>query len=268
VSPQRWSDGHRFEGRRVIVAGGSGVLGSAVSSAFAREGGRVVLSYRGREEAAQTLAGELRGAGGEAHALHLDVTDERSVGAFTERAVSELGGIDVLVNAFGRIDAMDAVRFEQVDVNAWRQLFKVDVEGTMLMCRAAVPHLRAAGGGVIVNFSGSYGNGVTQENMVNSVAVQYCAAKGAIRALTASLARDLAPTIRVNAVAPGPIEADWEADWDIPPEHMEEAVAMTPLKRLGQPDEIAEAVLFLSSDGGGYMTGQILQIDGGWILAG
>jgi 3-oxoacyl-[acyl-carrier protein] reductase len=268
MSQPRWNDGHRFEGRRVVVAGGSGVLGRAVTEAFAREGAHVAFSYRSGRAAAESLADELKTAGHHAHPFHLDVTDAASVASFIGEAVGTLGGVDVLVNAFGRIDAADAVRFDRVDPVAWRELFRVDVEGTMLLCLAVIPHMHAAGKGAIVNFSGSYGNGVNQDNMVNSVAVQYCAAKGAIRGMTASLARDLAPTIRVNAVAPGPIEADWEADWDIPPEHMDQAVAMTPLKRLGQPEEIAEAVLFLCSDGGGYMTGQILQIDGGWILAG
>ena len=268
MSQPRWNDGHRFEGRRVVVAGGSGVLGRAVTEAFAREGAHLAFSYRAGHHAAVSLAQELKAAGHDAHALHLDVTDPASAASFIGEAVAALGGVDVLVNAFGRIDAADAVRFDRVDPAAWRELFRVDVEGTMLLCLAVIPHMREAGKGAIVNFSGSYGNGVNQDNMVNSVAVQYCAAKGAIRGMTASLARDLAPTIRVNAVAPGPIQADWEADWDIPPEHMDEALAMTPLKRLGQPEEIAEAVLFLCSDGGGYMTGQILQIDGGWILAG
>ena len=182
------------------------------------------LSYHGGKDAAESLAAELQKGGGEAHALQLDVTDEGSVESYMQGAMKALGGLDVLVNAFGRIDVADAVRFERVDPQAWRDLFRVDVEGTMLMCRAGVPHLRQAGRGVIVNFSGSYGNGVTQDNMVNSVAVQYCAAKGAIRGMTASLARDLAPAIRVHAVAPGPIEAGLEADWDIPPGHMDEAV--------------------------------------------
>ena len=160
--------------------------------------------------------------------------------AFVDAVVERFGRVDVLVNAAGRIDAADAVRFDRIDPDAWDTLFRVDVKGTMLMCAATVPHLRAAGGGSIVNFSGSYGNGVNQENLVNSVAVQYCAAKGAVRAFTAALARDLAPDIRVNAISPGAIEANWEGDWGIPPEHVAEALAMTPLRRMGKPEEIAE----------------------------
>jgi NAD(P)-dependent dehydrogenase (short-subunit alcohol dehydrogenase family) len=172
------------------------------------------------------------------------------------------------VNTAGRIDAADAVRFLDTNPQSLRTLFEVDVLGTVLMCRAVAPHMLRGGRGSIVNFSGSYGTSGHQDNMVNSVAVGYCAAKGAIRGLTASLARDLAPSIRVNAVSPGPIEANWEDDWEIPKEQLEEALSMTPLKRLGRPQEIAETTLFLASDGGGYITGQILQVDGGWVLAG
>jgi len=174
----------------------------------------------------------------------------------------------VVVNAAGRIDPADAVRFADSKVEEFAKLLDVDLIGTFRVCQAALPHLKATGNGAIVNFSGSYGNGISQENVVNSVAVTYCAAKGGVRAFTSALARDLAPEVRVNAIAPGPIEANWEDDWEIPKEHLSEALAMTPLGRMGKPEEIAETVLYLASDGGGYTTGQVLEVSGGWILDG
>jgi NAD(P)-dependent dehydrogenase (short-subunit alcohol dehydrogenase family) len=174
----------------------------------------------------------------------------------------------VLVNTAGRIDPKDAVRFRDIVPAELAALLDVDVLGSVRMCTAVRPHMEAAGRGSIVNFSGSYGNGIDQDNLVNSVAVGYCTAKGAVRAFTASLARDLAPAIRVNAIAPGAIEANWEDDWEIPAAHVEQAIEMTPLKRMGRPEEIAEAALFLASDGGGYVTGQVLQVDGGWLMTG
>ena len=264
----RWNDGRRFEGRVAIVTGASGALGGASARALAREGAHVALAYRSGADAAAQAVDEIAAGGGTAYAARLDITDEHSVQAFVDEAVARYGGIDVLINAAGRIDAADAVRFAETDPQAWDALFAVDVKGTFLMCRAVVPHMEVRGGGAIVNFAGSYGNGVNQENMVNSVAVSYCAAKGAVRGFTASLARDLAPRIRVNAVSPGPIQANWDADWGIPAEHMEEAVNMTQLKRMGMPQEIAETVLFLASDGAGYITGQMVLADGGWTLAG
>jgi 3-oxoacyl-[acyl-carrier protein] reductase len=263
-----WNNGQRFAGRVAIVTGAGGALGGAIARALGREGAGVALSYRRSRESAEAAVADIEAAGASAYAAHLEVTDEKEVQTFVDAVADRFGRIDVLVNTAGRIDAADAVRFLDTNPQSLRTLFEVDVLGTVLMCRAVAPHMLRRGRGSIVNFSGSYGTSGNQDNMVNSVAVGYCAVKGAVRGLTASLARDLAPSIRVNAVSPGPIEANWEDDWEIPKEQLDEALSMTPLKRLGRPQEIAEATLFLASDGGGYITGQILQVDGGWVLAG
>jgi NAD(P)-dependent dehydrogenase (short-subunit alcohol dehydrogenase family) len=263
-----WNDGHRFAGRIAVVTGAGGALGGAVARAFGREGARVALGYRTSADAANENAAQIKADGGDAFAAPLDVTVEASVQQFVSTVVDRYGAIHVLVNTAGRIDPKDAVRFRDIVPTELAALLDVDVLGSVRMCKAVRAHMEAAGRGAIVNFSGSYGNGVDQDNLVNSVAVGYCTAKGAVRALTASLARDLAPTIRVNAISPGAIEANWEADWEIPAEHVEQAIQMTPLKRMGRPEEIAEAVLFLASDGGGYVTDQVLQVDGGWLMTG
>ncbi|HEV7584245.1 MAG TPA: SDR family oxidoreductase [Solirubrobacteraceae bacterium] len=265
---KQWNDGRRFAGRVAVVTGAGGALGGAVARALGREGARVALGYRTSRDSAQANVEEIEGNGGEAFAAMLDVTEERSVQDFVAGVVERYGDIEVLVNAAGRIDPKDYVRFEHIDTRELAQLLNVDVLGTVRMCKAVREHMLAAGRGAIVNFSGSYGNGVDQENLINSVAVGYCTAKGAIRALTASLARDLAPVIRVNAISPGAIEANWEADWDVDPTQLEQALEMTPLRRMGVPEEIAETTLFLASDGGGYITGQVLQVDGGWLMTG
>lgn len=264
----RWNDGRRFEGRVAIVTGAGGALGGAVARALGREGATVALGYRSSEDSAREALTEIEAAGGEGHTGRIEVTDRDSVEGFVDDAADRYGRIDVVVNAAGRIDPADAVRFADSREDAFAALLDVDLLGTFRVCQAAAPHLKRSGNGAIVNFSGSYGNGVNQENVVNSVAVTYCAAKGGVRAFTSALARDLAPEIRVNAVAPGPIAANWEDDWEIPAEHIDEALQMTPLGRMGKPEEIAETVLYLASDGGGYTTGQVLEVSGGWILDG
>ena len=258
----------RFAGRSVVVLGGAGALGAACVRTLAREGAKVAVGYRSSAQAAEQLVQKVTADGATACSGVADVTDAGSLRQFMADAARRHGGIDILLNAFGRIDAADAVRFDATDPDAWDELFRVDVRGTFLACQAALPYLRAAEAPSIVNFAGSYGNGTNQSNLVNSVSVSFCAAKGAIRGFTAALARDLAPHIRVNAISPGMIEANWDADWNIPAEDLEDAKAHTPLRRLGLPDEIAQSVLYLASGGGGYTTGQILQVDGGWLMPG
>ena len=263
-----WNDGRRFSGRVALVTGAGGTLGGAVAAAFGREGASVVVGYRSSRSAAESVAAEIVDAGGSASVARLDVTDQASVEAFVAEADERYGRIDVLVNTAGRLDEADTVRFEDMSVEAATALLMVDVIGTMRMCHAAIPAMRRHGHGAIVNFSSTYGNGISRDNPINWVPVTYCAAKGAIRGFTASLARDLAPEIRVNALAPGPISGNWEQEWGIAPENVEEAKAMNPLKRFGDPREIAETVLFLASDGAGYVNGQVLHVEGGWLPAG
>jgi 3-oxoacyl-[acyl-carrier protein] reductase len=263
-----WNDGHRFAGRVALVTGAGGTLGGAVARGFGREGASVLVGYRQSKTAAESVVEEIVSGGGAASARRLDVTDQASVDQFVEQAATTYGRIDVLVNTAGRLDEADTVRFEHMSTDAATALLAVDVIGAMRMCHAVIPVMRRHGHGAIINFSSTYGNGVNPENAINWVPVTYCTAKGAIRGLTTSLARDIAPEIRVNALAPGPISGDWEQEWGVAPEHIDEAKAMNPMKRFGDPREIAETVLFLASDGAGYINGQVIHVEGGWLPAG
>jgi 3-oxoacyl-[acyl-carrier protein] reductase len=263
-----WNDGHRFSGRVALVTGAGGTLGGAVARGFGGEGASVLAGYRGSREAAESVAGDVVAGGGAASVFQLDVTDQASVDRFVNQADALYGRIDVLVNAAGRLEEADTVRFEHMSADAAAALLAVDVIGAMRMCHAVIPHMRRHGHGAIINFSSTYGNGINPENAINWVPVTYCTAKGAVRGLTASLARDVAPAIRVNALAPGPISGNWEQEWGVAPGHIEEAKAMNPMKRFGDPREIAETVLFLASDGAGYINGQVIHVEGGWVPAG
>ena len=159
--------------------------------------------------------GDVVAGGGVASACQLDVTDQASVDRFVGQADALYGRVDVLVNAAGRLEEADTARFEDMSPDAAAALLAVDVIGAMRMCRAVIPHMRRHGRGAIINFSSTYGNGINPANAVNWVPVTYCAAKGAIRGMTASLARDVAPEIRVNALAPGPISGNWEQEWGV-----------------------------------------------------
>ena len=263
-----WNDGRRFSGRVALVTGAGGTLGGAVAEGFGREGASVVVGYRSSKEAAEAVVAAIETAGGAASCTQLDVTDQASVERFVTHAEATFGRIDVLVNTAGRLDEADTVRFPEMSADAATALLMVDVIGTMRMCHAVIPPMRRHGRGAIVNFSSTYGNGVTPDNAINWVPATYCAAKGAIRGFTTALARDIAPEIRVNALAPGPISGNWEQEWGVAPEHIEEAKAMNPMKRFGKPREIAETVLFLASDGAGFINGQVVHVEGGWVPAG
>jgi 3-oxoacyl-[acyl-carrier protein] reductase len=263
-----WNDGRRFSDRVALVTGAGGTLGGAVAAGFGREGAAVAVGYRSSRSSAEAVAAEIEAAGGRACAIQLDVTDQGSVDRFVAQAAETYGRVDVLVNTAGRLDEADTVRFEAMSADAATALLMVDVVGTMRMCHAVIPMMRRHGRGSIINFSSTYGNGVSPENAINWVPVTYCAAKGAIRGFTAALARDIAPEIRVNALAPGPISGNWEQEWGVAPEHIDEAKAMNPMKRFGDPREIAETVLFLASDGAGYINGQVIHVEGGWVPVG
>jgi meso-butanediol dehydrogenase / (S,S)-butanediol dehydrogenase / diacetyl reductase len=241
----------RFDGKRAFVTGAGSGIGEAVARALHAEGAHVTLADVAGDRA-QAIADEL--GDGRAAALALDVRDEAAV---REALPAEL---DVLANIAGIGSTTTA---PDTPLEVWEDVFAVNARGTFLTCKHAIPSMVRRGSGNIVNMASIAG----VVGLRNRAA--YCASKGAVIALTRALAVDhVKDGVRVNAVAPGTVGSPWvqrlvtEAG-----ESLDDLRARQPMGRLGEPEEIAEAVLYLASDTAAFVTGSVLTIDGGLTAA-
>ena len=244
-------------GKRAFVTGAGGALGRASCVAFAREGAAVAAVDLAREAAEETVA-LVREAGGSAVALVADVRDEAQVVAAVRAAVQALGGLDTLFNNAGIMPHEDR-SFLDADLQLWSTIAAVNLQGTALCSKHVVPHLVAAGGGAVVNMSSFLADlGCTAPQDA------YAASKGAIAALTRSMAVQLGPRgIRVNALAPGPILTAHVQQFFPDPQARAVRLARVPLGRFGVPEDAAELALFLASDAAAWVSGQVVVLDGG-----
>ncbi|GAA2464449.1 SDR family NAD(P)-dependent oxidoreductase [Agromyces soli] len=250
----------RLENKQAIVTGGAGGIGRASSLALAAEGARVaVVDLDGA--AAERVAEEIRAAGGEAIAIAADVSSEADIARVVRETQAAFGGIDVVFNNAGIIRRTTAV---ETTVEEWDRVFGVNVRSIFLMCKHVVPVMAAAGGGSIVNTGSGWGlKGGGQ-------AISYCASKGAVVNMTRALAIDHGPQgIRVNSVNPGDVNTGMLREEARQLGQAEDGflaeAADRPLRRMGEPREIASAVVWLASDESSYVTGSALVVDGGGI---
>ena len=248
-----------------LITGAAGDIGAAVARRIGRDGARVVLADLDGE-AAESLARELGASGIAAGAVALDVTDEASVTAALAEAAADTGALDVLVNAAG-IVAVE--RFEAFQREAWLRIYDVNVYGSYLCLKHAIPFLRASERQArVVNVASGAGKRPAP------LIAPYACSKAAVSSLTRSAAAALAPEVRVNCVSPGVVEgAMWEElearldELGAPPAARFEArVAALPLARAGSPAEIAEVVAFLASPASSYVVGQDIDVDGGQTM--
>jgi NAD(P)-dependent dehydrogenase (short-subunit alcohol dehydrogenase family) len=246
----------RFDGRVAVVTGAARGIGLAVAERLAAEGARVVLVDL-LEEEGQSAVDRLRADGYEVVFERLDITDRGAVDAMVDRVVTDFGGIDVLVNNAALVQATP---FFEATQEQFTKILGVNVVGTFGISQAvAVRMIESGRGGSVVNMSS-----ITAAHGAPAL-MAYSSSKGALSAMTRSMAMALAEYgIRVNAVAPGAIGTEnFREFWDVDPVMRQQVMSRTPLRRLGEPSEVASTVAFLASDDGGYFTGQVLYPDGG-----
>ena len=238
--------------RVALVTGSATGIGRAVAWRFAERGFAVTVNYsKSRDEAEETAEG-VRDRGGLALVVQADVADDTAVRVMVERTVESFGGLDVLVNNAATTYFIPHTDLDGLTGPVWDDILNVNLKGTFFACRAAMPHLKGRGGNIvnIASVAGVAGSGSS---------IAYAASKGAVITLTKSLAKAFAPEVRVNAVAPGPVQTRWLADHQ---DMIESAMKLTPLKRPATPDDVAAVTLFLA-DETSLMTGQVLVVDGG-----
>jgi 3-oxoacyl-[acyl-carrier protein] reductase len=246
----------RFDGKVALVTGAARGIGQAIALALAHEGADVIVADVDLDRA-QQIAQEIEGLGRKAKAVPADVSDRKAVQRLVSEALSLFGKIDILVNNAGIIRRGT---FVEHDPEEWDKVLNVNLGGTFNCTREVVPLMIKQGGGKIINVSSVVG----RMGDIAS-APSYGTSKGAINTFTKSLARELAPYgINVNAVAPHAIETEMSQEWS--EEKRQQIVEAIPMKRLGQPEEVAEAVAFLASDGANFITGHVLDVNGGYLM--
>ncbi len=246
-----------LQGKVALVTGASKGIGASIARELAGRGAAVAVNYAGSKAAAEKLVAEIKSAGGKAVAVQADLSNPDSIGPFVEKVARELGPIDILVNNAG---VYEFNPIEAVTPEHFHKQFNVNVLGLLLTTQAALKHFNQAGGSII-NIGSVAAAGI-------AAAAVYSGTKGAVDSITAALAQELGPRkIRVNSLNPGMVETEGvHAAGFIGSDFEKKAVAETPLGRIGQPRDIADAVAFLASSDSTWINGQAIQAAGGYRL--
>ncbi len=240
-----------LQNKTILITGSSRGIGAATARLATQYGARVVLHGKTDSDELKNIANEL----GTSYVV-ADLTSGEEISKAAEHAIANAGHIDCLINCAGITKSFP---FLEASDEIWEEIFMINVLGTVRFCRALIPHMQQHGGGSIVNIASIRGRDTT------SGRTAYSTSKAAIINLTCSLAKEFAPAIRVNAVAPGFTKTDMSKEWG---ERTWSQSKQSLVGRAAEPIEIAEAVLFLASDRARYIVGQTLIVDGGYSLAG
>ena len=246
-----------LEDRVALVTGGAARLGAEICRTLASAGAIVAVHCHRSLAAAEDLVEEIEADGGEAFVVRGDLAQDEDRSALVDAVIESAGRLDILVN---NASIFERITLEEMTSDAANMMWKVNAEAPLMLIKHATPHLRFEG----VDKPGSVINIIDNASGRNDWPnhSHYCASKAALLSITRSLAQELAPSIRINAVGPGAILfQDWESD-----ERKSAVLSSIPMKRLGDIGEIAQTVLFLAA-GPTYITGQIIDVDGGWSLS-
>jgi NAD(P)-dependent dehydrogenase (short-subunit alcohol dehydrogenase family) len=247
----------RLEGKAAVVTGAASGIGKGIALAFAREGAKVVVSDIAGESEQDTVS-EIKDAGGEAIYFKADVSKTDEVDAMVKKCVDEYGAIDILVNNAGIVHQTNLEDFPE---EKWDAIMNVDLKGVFLGIKKAVPHMLKKGKGKIVSITSIAGLvGFDQTSA-------YCAAKGGVIALTREAAVEFAPDkINVNCIAPGVVKTAMTEDMLEDPDTRKNLEKNNLYPRFGEPEDIAMAAVYLASDESDFVNGEVLVVDGGWVV--